>query len=391
MTVGSMISASQITGQYSDGKTSRCTETRLYLTDEGFISLEGIDKEPVAFTSVNVSPRIGDTPRYVEFPDGAHFETPDNEGIDRIIKQASNRRWHNLVHTLESSKRWVFATLLVVILFGWSFIQFGIPYFSKEIAFMIPDEHSRLLGAGVLDSLDEHLMQASELSEARQQDLQQEFVVLLNTLGLDNIRVVFRKSDAIGANALALPDGTVVFTDGLINLAADNNEIISVMLHEIGHLHYRHSLRRVIQGFSLALFVAVIAGDVASSSTIITGLPVLLVESGYSRDMETEADTFALQYMLRHAIDPAYFSIMMQKLQVSHTSGFKQCAKRNADIQECLRKTIEAARADQSTQQEKNNIRHYFASHPLTKERMARFENAEKSNGSAQPLPSESP
>ncbi len=256
---------------------------------------------------------------------------------------------------------------------------------------MIPDEHSRLLGASVLDTLDEHLMQPSELSDARQQELQQELAVLLNTLSLSNIRVVFRKSDTIGANALALPDGTVVFTDGLINLAADNNEIVSVMLHEIGHLQYRHSLRRVIQGFSLALFVAVIAGDVSSSSALITGLPVILVESGYSRDMETEADTFALQYMHQHAIDPTHFSTMMQKLQVSHTSGFKQCAKRNADIQECLRKTIEAARADQSTQQEKNAIRHYFASHPLTKERVTRFRNAAKPDGSAQSLPSGSP
>jgi len=386
-----MASNNDITGQYSDGKTSHCVETRLYLTDEGYIGLEGINKAPVAFTALSISPRISDTPRYVEFPDGAHFETADNDGIDRIIKQTSSKRWHNLVHTLESSKRWVFATLLMVVFFGWSFIQFGIPYFSKEIAFMIPDEHSRLLGAGVLDTLDEHLMQPSELSDARQQDLQQEFTVLLNTLGLNNIRVVFRKSNAMGVNALALPDGTVVFTDGLVNLAADNNEIVSVMLHEIGHLHYRHSLRRVIQGFSLALFVAMVAGDVATSSTLITGLPVLLVESGYSRDMETEADTFALQYMLRHAIDPTYFSTMMQKLQVSHTNNFKQCTRHTTNIQECLRKAIDAANENQNTQPEKSNIRHYFASHPLTEERITRFENAAKLDGSAQPLPSESP
>ncbi len=366
-------------------------ETRLYLTDEGYIGLEGINKAPVAFTALSISPRISDTPRYVEFPDGAHFETPDNDGIDRIIRQTSGKRWHNLVHTLESSKRWVFATLLVVIFFAWSFIQFGIPYFSKEIAFIITDEQSRLLGSGVLGTLDEHLMQPSELSEARQQDLQQEFTVLLNTLGLNNIRVVFRKSNAMGANALALPDGTVVFTDGLVNLAADNNEIVSVMLHEIGHLQYRHSLRRVIQGFSLALFVAMVAGDVATSSTLITGLPVLLVESGYSRDMETEADTFALQYMLQHAIDPAYFSTMMQKLQVSHTASFKQCTEQTTNIQTCLRKAIDAVNENQDMPQEKNGVRHYFGSHPLTKERITRFENAAKPGAGTQLLRPGSP
>ena len=381
-----MTSGSRITGQYSDGKTSHCMETRLYLTDEGCIGLEGINKKAVTFAAINISSRIGNTPRHVDFPDGAHFETADNEGIDRIIKQASGRRRHNLVHALESSRRWVFTTLLVVVFFGWGFIQFGIPYFSKEIAFMVPDEHAHLLGDGVLDSLDEHLMQASELSKTRQQDLQQAFAVLLDTLDLNNIRVVFRKSNTIGANALALPDGTVVFTDDLINLAADNNEIVAVMLHEIGHLQYRHSLRRVIQGASLAVFVAVITGDVSTSSAIITGLPVLLVESGYSRDMETEADEFALQYMLRYAIDPAYFSTMMQKLQVS-----RQCATHQADIQECLRKAIDTANENQGITQEKKDIRQYFASHPLTKERVARFKNAAKSNESTQALPSESP
>ncbi len=386
MVVDSMTVDIKITGQYSDGKTSHCTETLLYLTDEGFIGLEGINEELVAVATVKFSPRIGNSPRYVEFPNGAHFETLDNDGVDHIIERTSRKRSHNLVHKLEKSKRWVLSTLLVVVFFGWSFIQFGIPYFSKEIAFMIPDEHARLLGDGVLDSLDKHLMQASELSKTRQQDLQQAFTVLLDTLDLNNIRVVFRKSNTIGANALALPDGTIVFTDDLINLAADNNEIIAVMLHEIGHLQYRHSLRRVIQGASLALFVAVITGDVSTSSAIITGLPVLLVESGYSRDMETEADEFALQYMLRYAIDPAYFSTMMQKLQVS-----RQCATHQADIQECLRKAIEAANENQGIAQEKKDIRQYFASHPLTKERVTRFKNAATSNGSAQALPSESP
>jgi len=378
----------RITGHYSDGKTSHRIETCLYLTDEGHISLEGINKEPVAFTDVNFSPRIGNSPCYVEFSDGAYFETSDNNGIDRIIEQTPSKRSHNRVHTLENSKRWVFATLLVVVFFGWSFIQFGIPYLSKEIAFMVTDEQSRLLGDGALDTLDEHLTQTSELSDARQQDLQREFAVLLNTLGLNSIRVVFRKSDAMGANALALPDGTVVFTDALVNLAADNDEIVSVMLHEIGHLQHRHSLRRVIQGFSLALFVAVITGDVSTSSALITGLPVLLVESGYSRDMETEADTFALKYMFQHAIDPTYFSTMMEKLQVSHTNSFRQCTEQTANIQECLRKAIDT---NQDIAQKKSDVRQYFGSHPLTEERIIRFKNAKKSDWSAQPLPSTLP
>jgi len=370
--------------QYSDGKTSRVTEALLYLNSEVLIGLDGINKEPVAFTAVNISPRIGNTPRYVEFPNGAHFETPDNDGIDRIIDAASDGRSHNLVHKLESSKRWVLSILVVVIFFGWSFIQYGIPYFSQEIAFMLSDEQAQMIGKGALDTLDDHLMESSELSEARQQDLQREFSALLNTLKLNNIRMVFRKSDVVGANALALPDGTILFTDELVNLAADNKEIVSVMLHEIGHLQHRHSLRRVIQSFSLAMFIAVVTGDVSTSSTIITGLPVVLVESGYSRDMESEADTFALQYMLQHAIDPTHFSSMMQKLQVSHSKNFLGCMEQEtANIQICLREAIDALK-EKGSDEDENDFGKYFASHPLTQERIMRFRNAKQLRGSDQ-------
>jgi Zn-dependent protease with chaperone function len=376
-----MTSTPDIVGQYSDGKTSRRIATDLYLTAEGRIGLHGVNKQPVAFATVSISSRIGNTPRYVEFPNGAHFETADNDGIDRIISQASAGRAHNLAHKLESSKRWVFVALVVVIFFGWSFIQFGIPYFSKQIAFMLNDEQTHMLGEGALDSLDEHLMETSKLSNTRQADLRREFSALLKTLDVNNMRIVFRHSGIIGANALALPDGTIVFTDALINLAADNQELVSVMLHEIGHLQYRHSLRRVIQSFSLAMFIAAITGDVSTSSTIITGLPVVLVESGYSRDMETEADSFALQYMLQHDIDPTYFSSMMQKLQLSHSKGFMQCAgQESTNIQTCLSEAIDAVKNNQDDQQKEHDFGQYFASHPLTQERVARFRDAKKPN-----------
>ena len=48
--------------------------------------------------------------------------------------------------------------------------------------------------------------------------------------------LVFRKSDAIGANAMALPSGTIVVTDGLVTLAEDDREILGVLAHEAGHV-----------------------------------------------------------------------------------------------------------------------------------------------------------
>lgn len=362
-----------INGSYTDGKTSKALSAFLYTTDTGRIGIKDSHKAAIAFDAIKISPRIGNTTRYIEFPDGAVFETEENEAIDEIIRQLSASRYHNLVHRLESSKQLIAVTLITVVLIGWGFIQFGIPHFSREVAMLLTEEQIKYLGVDMLKTMDEHILEESELSPEKQDELQTAFQSILGTLHKDNIRLVFRKSENIGANAFALPDGTILFTDELVVLAEDNNEIISIMLHEIGHLQHRHSLRMAIQGFSLAIFITVITGDVSASSSIITSLPAVMIESGYSREMETEADTYSLMYMLRHSIDPNHFTTIMKKLEASHTPTYKTCLKDGKAIKECLGESIQSS---QQTETDGTSLGGYFSSHPGTDERIRRFERA---------------
>jgi Zn-dependent protease with chaperone function len=362
-----------INGSYSDGKTSKTLDAFLYTTDSGRIGIKDSHKEAIIFNAVKISPRIGNTTRYIEFPDGAVFETEDNDAIDEIIKQLSVNRQHNFVHRLESSKRLVVVTLLTVILVGWGFIQFGIPHFSRAAAMLLTDEQTKYLGSGVLKTMDKHILESSELDPQMQDELRSIFQSILNTLQKDNIRLVFRKSESIGANAFALPDGTILFTDDLILLADDKNEIISIMLHEIGHLQHRHSLRMAIQGFSLAIFITAITGDVSASSSIVTSLPAVLIESGYSREMETEADTYSLLYMLGHKINPIHFSTIMKKLEAIHTHTYKTCLKDGKSIRDCLGESMQS---NEHKETDSELAGGYFSSHPGTGERIQRFEKA---------------
>lgn len=366
-----------IKGSYSDGKTSKALDVFLYTTDSGRIGIKDSHKETITFHAVKVSPRIGNTTRYIEFPDGAVFETEDNDAIDTIIKRFSSSHYPNIVHRLESSKQLVVITLLTMILLGWGFIQFGIPHFSREVAMLLTDEQTKYLGVDLLKTMDKHMLEESELDPQRQRELQSVFQSLLETLHKDNIRLVFRKSEHIGANAFALPDGTILFTDDMVALADENEEIISIMLHEIGHLQHRHSLRMAIQGFSLAIFITAITGDVSASSSIVTSLPAVLIESGYSREMETEADTYSLLYMLGHKINPIHFATIMRKLEASNTYTYKKCLKDNKSIQTCLG---EAMQSREQTKADSESLGNYFSSHPGTDERIQRFEKAAANN-----------
>ena len=111
------------------------------------------------------------------------------------------------------------------------------------------------------------------------------------------LQVMFRKGGALGPNAFALPDGTIVFTDEMVRLAEHDDELSAVLAHEIGHVVRRHGMRTIIQDSLLGFLILAITGDITGSSELFIGLPVLLTEMAYSREFEREADQYALAYM----------------------------------------------------------------------------------------------
>ena len=368
-----------IKGSYFNGETSDKKDVSLYYTDNGFVGFHDLDVDETHFNEIKVSSRIGNTPRYINFPDGSQFESNDNVAIDKMLKNLSNDPLHGFAHKFESTKSFILFAVIGVILFGWLFIQYGIPAMSRQIADLLPEEASQYMGQGVLDAMDKGIFSESKLTEKRQNELTTLFNSLLKNIeGSKNYRLKFRLGGKIKANAFALPDGTIVFTDELINLAENDLEIASIMLHEIGHLKNHHSLRATIQQFSLAMFVMVITGDVSTSSSIITAIPVMLVESGFSQGMEIEADSYSLEYMQKHKVDPAYFAIMMEKLEASYMPEYSICmeaitgdANKTAKQIKCITDAVKLNKVENN--KDNKSAMDYFSTHPSSKERIDRF------------------
>jgi len=58
-----------------------------------------------------------------------------------------------------------------------------------------------------------------------------------------DVRIVITKESK--ADAFIYPDGTIVLTEGIINLAGNDSEIAFVIAHEVGHItmgHYRQEI-----------------------------------------------------------------------------------------------------------------------------------------------------
>lgn len=363
-----------IKGTYFSGATTEKHEANLFYTIDGVISFNADKNDSVKFDDLEISSRLGNTPRYISFPDGSQFETEENDAVDEMIKKLSTKSFNGLAHKLESAKAFIFFTLITVIFFAWGFVQYGIPYFSKEIASALPEEASQYMGDGVLEVMDKSWFNKSELSLQRQTELRKLFSQLLNNIeGSENYQIEFRLGGKIQANAFALPSGIIVFTDELIKLAEDDLEIAAIMLHEIGHLKNHHSLRSTIQQFSLAMFVTLITGDVSSSSSIITAIPVMLVESGFSQDMETEADDYSFEYMTKNNINPNHFAVMMEKLEASFLPEYTECIENKKSFN-CIKEAV----ALNKTKKNHSNLLNYFSTHPSSKARMERFKGLQE-------------
>ena len=83
----------------------------------------------------------------------------------------------------------------------------------------------------------------------------------------------------IGANALAIPNNTIIVTDELVELAKNDDEIIGVLAHEQGHLVQRHSLQQALSSLGFSVILLAITGD---SSDLVTTLPAALIGAKYS-------------------------------------------------------------------------------------------------------------
>lgn len=93
------------------------------------------------------------------------------------------------------------------------------------------------------------------------------------------------------SNAMALPGGLIVVTDGLLNQVESENELAFVLGHELGHFKNRDHLRALGRGVALSLFFAVITGDNMTS----LGVNIAdLTLRGFSRRQESKADEFGL-------------------------------------------------------------------------------------------------
>jgi Zn-dependent protease with chaperone function len=303
-----------VNAKYYDGQSAR-QQTVILNIARGLLEVHGDGLiRAVPLSNMRISEKLGRSPRLLHFADGGHCEISNHADFEALLAEAGVRP-QSLLSRLENSWRYALMATLLAISFVIASFYWGLPWVANMAAARIPASVARSIDAYVLNAIDDGLMQPSRLKTARQQALTKKFASLKNEDGILPHQLEFRSSKDLGANAFALPGGTIVVTDQLVSLAGNDEEILAVLAHELGHVGERHPLRQLLQSSVVGLAMTWYLGDISS---LLAAAPTLLLETSYSRNFERRADRYAASMLRLNGISPARLADILEKLETSH-------------------------------------------------------------------------
>lgn len=338
-----------VAAQYFDGRSSRAHAVVLRVHDGQAVLLDtgGEELRRAPLASLRVSERIRRGPRLVTFTDGAYCEITDHTTFDAML--AATGHQEGLVSRAQNSWRLVGLSMLGLVVFVAVAYFYLLPWTAVLVARTIPAPLEAQLGRATLDSLDRSLVKPSTLPAADQQRIRDNFAALRRPAdpGHD-YRILFRHGGGLGANALALPGGTIVVTDELVKLLGTGTAMTGVLAHEAGHVTQRHGLQQVFQASAVGALSAYFLGDVSS---LLATVPTAMLAMRYSRDHEREADAFAVAVLRDNRLPPSALADALQQLEKVHGARRKQAV---------------------SDEDEDG----FLSTHPMTRERIEAIRNA---------------
>ncbi len=125
----------------------------------------------------------------------------------------------------------------------------------------------------------------------------------------------FKVVEDAQANAVALPGGFVYVTTGLLKFVRSDHELAAVIAHEVAHAARAHGLemsRRTTMAAFVTILVAIVTRDPALAQGAQIASGGLL--SGYTRDLERDADLASIGYMIRTRYSPVAVLTVLERI-----------------------------------------------------------------------------
>lgn len=331
--------------QWFDGRTARARPARVRLlpgADGPRLQLQALDGEQEAFElphrqvgwperwSANRAP-----PRVVvDLGARGSLQVDDVAGWQAAVAAAGGRS--TLAERMQTRWSVLLGVLLLAGVGVWAFYRWGTPWAAAQITRYVPLSWEQRLSETALAEIDGHL-QPSRLPPERQAALRGEFDRLAAHIGPAlrrypgyQPRLTLQFRAGMGPNAFALPGGTIVMTDAMVEQAraipaTGDPALLGVLAHEIGHVQLRHTTRMVVEQGVLQVGLGLALGDV---STLVSSGASLLTGLSYSRSHENEADCYAVALLRQAGLTTAPMADLLLGIEQQAAQQAREAAAR---------------------------------------------------------------
>lgn len=354
---------------------------------EVFIQVDG---EAVArripTNALNASERFAKATRRIELANGDVLEVDDGAQLSRVLSAAGLHdarvtRWQH-------SWRMVLTSLVLSIVAAIAGYIWVLPFAADRLARLVPPSWMQSLDEVVIGQLKrQDSLAASTLSEERQTQLRNAFTSAVSThKNAPTVNVYFFKMGST-PNAFALPGGSIVFLDGIVKLAPNDDALVGVFAHEYGHVLHRHGMRNLLRTALVSAVAAWYFGDF----TTLANAAILITQLKYSRDFETQADDTAVEIMRSKNLDTKSLAELFRRMR-DH-SGVNDDDHKGADKEKAgtnEKPTPDAPVTNETTDKSPAaakgpkvkispySIPEFLSTHPDIERRIERFDGASK-------------
>ncbi|MFA5411721.1 MAG: M48 family metallopeptidase, partial [Candidatus Omnitrophota bacterium] len=123
----------------------------------------------------------------------------------------------------------------------------------------------------------------------------------------------------------ALPGGFIFVNKGLMSVLNDD-ELAYVLGHEVGHVAARHIAKKLQSNMAYQLLIQIaFAGSDGNAAAIASGIDTVynLIDLGYSRHDEYEADRLGVKYAFRAGFKPEAALSSLEKIKKEEGPNWK--------------------------------------------------------------------
>ncbi len=122
-------------------------------------------------------------------------------------------------------------------------------------------------------------------------------------------------------NAFAMPGGKVGIFSGLFDLVKTQDELASVIAHEIAHVTARHTHERMSQAGIMKMGSNVTNITTGGLGGMVYGAGMSGKQEAWDRAKEAEADRIGMMYMAQAGYDPNAAIAVMEKMSAMDVGG----------------------------------------------------------------------